>query len=81
MPDTENRVQATTDILTLLRTWDSPVDADNIRDEAAREIERLRAALGRIARRIDLTTLDRDGCADVAWHRGEEARKALEPVT
>ena len=35
----------TTDILALLRTWDSPVHPDNIRAEAAREIERLRAIL------------------------------------
>lgn len=37
--------EATTDILALLRTWDSPVDSDNIREVAAQTIERLTAAL------------------------------------
>jgi hypothetical protein len=41
----EPAASKTTDILALLRTWDSPTDPDNIREEAAREIERLRAAL------------------------------------
>lgn len=46
----------TTDILTLLRTWDSPVDPDNIRESAAREIERLRAEVHDLGRLSDTCT-------------------------
>lgn len=65
MPD-DPRHQSTgwdrlqSDILTALRTWDHPSDTDNIREAAAREIERLQRCMNP---RRWTPEMDR------AWHR------------